>query len=338
MTLRDFPKRTILVSVLNWNSAAATFRCIQSILELEVPNWAKLSILVIDNGSNEEQWSVLKESLKTARVSLIRNQKNLGFAGGHNIALRMGLCDDLDYVWLVNSDAVVTPDSLNELIKKMEEEPRCGAASPLILSIEDESVIDFCGARHDWENINSITSTSVEETVAMEEKYPREMWLMGAAIFLRVEAIRQIGLLDEKLFAYYEDNDLCVRLSSAGWSSKMAFESRVLHNHPESRPHEKGAYYFYLMARNSFYFWLKHTPKRHKKLLRLKLIDRTMLVANRLHYLGLHEKSNACLLGILDAQLGLSGEWNLNRSTPFYLNILRRLLWKNHVHHLQLRN
>lgn len=334
MRSENLPQCTVLASILNWNSTAITLQCVKSLLSLRVPNGVKLSILIIDNGSSNDQWDLLKSSLSNGEVELIRNTENLGFAGGHNVALKIGLENSLDYVWLVNSDAIVTSDSLIELLKKMEAELNCGAASPLILALEDDSTIDFCGARHDWEKINSINCTSVEEAIAMENNYPYEMWLMGAAIFLRMKAIREIGLLDERFFAYYEDNDLCARLASAGWLSKMAFDSRVLHSHPKSRPHEKGAYYFYLMARNSFYFWVKHTPKKYRRLLRLKLLDRAVLVANRLHHLGLTEKVTACLLGILDAHIGRSGKWNLDRAAPFYLTILRRLLWKNHSNHL----
>jgi GT2 family glycosyltransferase len=168
----------------------------------------------------------------------------------------------------------------------------------------------------------------------MEVAHPDDMWLMGAAIILRTDAIREVGLLDERLFAYYEDNDICARLASAGWLNKMAFDAVVLHSHPKSRAHEKAPYYFYLMARNSFRFWFKHTPGRYRRFLRLKLIDRAILMANRLYLQGLHSKVDACLLGVLDGQMGRTGVWNLDRRIPIFVQLLRRALWINHSKHL----
>lgn len=330
----DDKQPKVLISVLNWNSSIATFKCVESLLNLNNINGIERYIVVIDNGSSEREWNLLKSFLSNHPVKLIRQEKNIGFAGGHNISIMDAMNKCFDYVWLVNNDAVVKPDTLEKLVTKMRSEPRCGAASPLILSIEDETTIDFCGARHDWASVTSVNCSSVAEALEMEKNYPDEMWLMGAAIFLRIAAIKEAGLLNEKMFAYYEDNDICARLSSMGWRNRMVFDALVLHTHPKSRAQEKGAYYFYLMARNSFFFWLQHTPKQYRRFLRLKLIDRAILVANRLHNEGLASKSTACLLGVVDAHLGRSGEWNLKRKSPFLMSILRRLLWVNHSKHL----
>jgi GT2 family glycosyltransferase len=327
-------KPSVLISVLNWNSSIPTCICVESLLALINSSELEISIIVIDNGSSEKDWDFLRSKISCYAIQLLRQERNLGFSGGHNIALKKAINESYDYIWLVNNDAIVKPNTLERLVEKMKSEPQCGAASPLILAIEDEATIDFCGARHDWAKSTSVSCTSIAEAAAMEKRYPNEMWLMGAAIFLRVEALKEVGILDDRLFAYYEDNDLCARLSSAGWRSRMVFDAVVLHNHPKSRAHEKGAHYFYLMARNSFFFWMKHTPKQYRRLLRLKLIDRAILMANRLHHQGLESKSKACLLGVADAQIGRSGEWNLERKIPFPIKILRQLLWKNHSKHL----
>jgi len=327
--------RRILISVLNWNCTDETMACVRSLTELDNTVGHALDIVVIDNGSRPEEWHRLQDNLRGASLTLIRNDANLGFAGGHNIALRRALDSGADYAWLVNSDALVKPDSLELVVALMEGDLRCGAASPLILARDDESVIDFCGARHDWTALASVSSTSVEETRRMEAEYPDEMWLMGAALMLRVESLREVGLLNDDYFAYYEDNDICARLAAAGWRCRMAFDAVVFHCHPQLRMRDKGAYYFYLMARNSFKFWHQHTPAPHRRLLRLKLIDRAILVANRLRNSGYDDKSDACLLGVYDSQLGKTGRWNLERSVPWSVETARRLLWRNHARHFR---
>jgi GT2 family glycosyltransferase len=335
MPIQTSAPRRILISVLNWNCTDETTACVQSLAVLRNEGGHELDIVVIDNGSRPDEWERLQENLRGARLTLLRNEANLGFAGGHNIALRRALDSGADYAWLVNSDAVVKPDALDKIVVLIDADPHCGAVSPVILARDDESVIDFCGARHDWAAMASVSSVSVEETRRMEALYPGDMWLMGAAFMLRVAALREVGLLNDAYFAYYEDNDICARLSAKGWLCRMAFDAVVLHSHPRLRMSEKGAYYFYLMARNSFKFWYQHTPAPYRRLIRLKLIDRALLVANRLRNSGYEEKSDACMLGVYDSQIGKSGKWNLERKVPWTVKTLRRALWRNHARHFR---
>lgn len=325
----------VLISVLNWNTAEATARCVSSLLTLENESGAEVSIVVLDNGSSTEDWQRLHSALAGKNVQLRRNEENAGFAGGHNIVLNIALEREYDFAWLVNSDAEVLPSTLDLLLSAITADPTVGAVSPVIRSLADSSVIAFCGARHDWANLASVAATSVSEALAMESEHPTDMWLMGAAILLRVSALRQVGLLEERYFAYYEDNDLSARLSAKGWLSKMVPAADVLHSHPTSRIEEKPPYYFYLMARNAFYFWHTHTPKQYRAQIRLKLLDRAILVANRLLNHGQTAKADACLLGVYDSQVGRSGKWNLARSVPFVMKIARLLRIRNHTRHFR---
>lgn len=329
-------KRKVYISVLNWNGSDATAACVESILNLEEVDGLELIILVIDNGSTPAQWETLQQAMVTSPVTLLRNPVNVGFAGGHNLAMRRAIEEGAEFMWLVNSDALVRPSALSNLLELMDADEQCGASSPLVLALHDDNVIDFCGARHDWKNLTSIDCKNPADAARMEQDHPSDMWLMGAAIFLRASAIRDVGVLDDRYFAYYEDNDLCARLSASGWRCRMAFNAIVAHAHPTSRMRDKPPYYFYLMARNSFYFWMRHTPKGHRRLLRLKLMDRALLVANRLHSQNYHDKKTACLLGIFDAQIGRSGKWRLERRVPFVMRALRAVLWKNHSQHLKV--
>jgi GT2 family glycosyltransferase len=329
------PAPSVLISVLNWNTAEATAHCVNSLLELDNNADAQVSIVVLDNGSAVDDWNLLRTRLGDKKVELIRNEENAGFAGGHNIVIQQALARDFDFVWLVNSDAVVAAPTLDKLLPAILKAPEVGAVSPVIRSLQDASVIAFCGAWHDWANMASVAARTVDEAAAMEAAHPADMWLMGAAVLLRVSALREVGLLEERYFAYYEDNDVCARLSAKGWLSKMVPEAEVLHSHPVSRIDEKPPYYFYLMARNGYYFWHTHTPKQYRSLIRLKLIDRAVLVANRLRHRGQLEKAEACLLGVYDSQTGRTGKWRLSRSVPFIMNMITQLRIRNHSQHFR---
>ena len=327
-------QKRIIVSILNWNSAAVTLQCIRSLVALESDVAYQAEIVVTDNGSRPDDYQVLCAALADLPVTLKRNETNLGFAGGHNGMMQAAIDGNADFVWLVNSDAEVTPASLNRMLALMDSDSACGAVSPVIV-VPGSDKIDFCGARHDWQKLGSVFSESVEQTRNMEKAHPTDMWLMGAAVMFRVSAIRQTGVLDDRLFAYFEDDDICARLSKNGWTSRMALDATVFHPHSNSRLSERPAYYFYLMARNSFRFWFAHTPAPYRSLIRIKLIDRSILVANRLHSQSCPEKSDACLLGVFDGQRGATGIWQLKRKVPVIMRLLRMLLWLNHSKHLE---
>jgi len=73
---------------------------------------------------------------------------------------------------------------------------------------------------HDWKNLRSVRSSSLDETASLEKTTPDAQWIAGTAVLFRVSALKQIGLLDEKLFEYFEDNDISARLT-AGWKTAL---------------------------------------------------------------------------------------------------------------------
>lgn len=323
------PARTVLVSILNWNTAAMTAECVASVLQLERdagPDLnVKLDVVVIDNGSKAEDWQALQASIDPNQVTLLRQERNLGFAGGHNVAIRRAIERHADYVWLVNSDALLAPDCMVKMVALMESDPRCGSVSPVIRALHDDSHMDFCGARRDWAMLDSQRTGSIDDARALEAAHPDDMWLAGTVVMFRVAALARIGGLNEKLFAYFEDDDIGVRLSKDGWRNRMAFDALARHAQPNVK--ERPPHYFYLLYRNSFLFWLEHTPAPYRRFLRLRLLDRAVFTANRLYRRGLDHKAEACLLGVLDGLQGRGGPVDLTRRPPLLIRILRGFMW-----------
>ena len=319
------PPRTVLVSILNWNTASMTIDCVESVLKLERDAALKLDIVVIDNASRPDDWERLQAGIDSSQVTLLRQERNLGFAGGHNVAIRHALAHGADYVWLVNSDALLEADVMRKMVALMEADPRCGSVSPVIRALHDDSHMDFCGAMRDWARLDSVRPNKLEEARALEAAHPQDMWLAGTVVMFRCAALAQTGGLNEKLFAYFEDDDICVRLSKAGWRNRMAFDAVARHAQPDVK--ERAPHYFYLLYRNSFLFWLEHTPAPYRRFLRLRLLDRAVFTANRLYRRGLDRKAEACLLGVLDGLQGRGGPFDLDRRPPLTIRILRGFMW-----------
>lgn len=297
----------VVISILNWNDAASTLRCVEAALQSAVPTNVIVTLTVLDNGSSRPDWALLQNGLANTDVGLIRRETNTGFAAGHNVVIRQAIERGADYIWLLNNDALVKSDTLAGLLQVLFETPDCGIVSPLIYALHDEKTVDFIGAVHDWKNLDSKRANDLARAKNMQIDHPKDLFVFGTAPLLRTTALIATGLLEEKLFAYYEDDDICIRLSRGGWSSRMAFSTAILHFRRKAVSMERPAYFFYLMARNSLFFYVKYTPAEHRRWIRLRLFSRAMITAANLRESGLTDKSNACLLGIWDGLCGRGG-------------------------------
>ena len=114
--------------MLNHNGGELTLRCLRSVLATELPGGC-LDVVLVDNGSSDGVADAVRAELP--HVTVVRSERNLGFAGGCNLGMsRLGT---VDYVALLNNDATVAPDWLIPLVEALESDSTVGAACPKIL-------------------------------------------------------------------------------------------------------------------------------------------------------------------------------------------------------------
>jgi GT2 family glycosyltransferase len=314
----------VLISILNWNKAAETLNCVASIASETAANGLDITTLVIDNGSRAEDFRSLENGLRAHRVSLKRLPENTGFTGGHNISIKIAIDESYDFIWLLNNDAIVMPGCLNELVAAMRAEPRCGLASPVIRNLGAEDTIAICLRTHDCRLRSYRQIDSIEEAKKFQAEHPEQVWLVGTASFFRVEALKNVGPLDERLFAYYDDDDIGVRLAAGGWHSRCVFTASVAHESKRT-PGQYPPYFYYLMYRNEMLFWQKHTPRKHRRFLWLKLLDTSLFNVNKLYQKGWRIQGDAALLGVSDFIRGRFGPPALGGKPHFALRLLCKI-------------
>jgi len=314
----------VLISILNWNKAEETLACVKSLVPELAKTAAKVSVIIIDNGSKAEELSRLETGLPNQSFILKKLPTNLGFTGGHNVSIQIAIDEEYDFIWMLNNDSIVNPGALAALLNTMKSESRCGAASPVIRNIDDEHSIASCLRTHDWAIRSYDQTISIYEAKRIQSESPELVWLVGTAIFLRIEALKQVGLLDDRFFAYYDDDDMGVRLANAGWYSRCVFEASVGHEAKRATG-QYPLYFYYLMQRNELLFWHKHTPSKYRRLLWLKLVDTGLFNVNRLYQKGLQSQGDAALLGVSDFILRRFGNQVLTRKVPFLLRALCKM-------------
>ena len=245
----------VLIVLLNWNSADETIAAVQSLRRME---YRKYRVLIVDNASQDDSIARLRP-LVSEDLDLLESPINTGYTGGCNQGMKRALELEVDYVWLLNNDAVVEPNTLSSLVSLAESEPSVGLVTPRIASL-DEDRLTFAGG------IISIERRLYNEThdpeVAREWslRYPESGLVIGTAMLIRTELIRKIGMLDNRFFAYFEDIDYSARSAQAGFRNVVDANSVVRHleKNRNTRPFEIKPHYWYYMARNESRFWRKH--------------------------------------------------------------------------------
>ncbi len=240
----------VSVTILNWNGLDDTVRCLESVKGQVYKN---LRILVVDNGSNDDEASEIKRQFPS--VHLIRNSQNLGFTGGHNQGMEAALEVKADYVLVLNNDVVLTPDSIEKLVAFYEVTPDAGMISPLIL-YSDRERLWFGGGRVAMGMIRHTHKGDKVASLDLPKAPFKTDYVPGTAMLVSTKLIREIGKLDNRYFAYYEDLDWCQRAETHGYYAYIVPEAVVYHK--KSGSTSKGGHRrftkipSYYLGRNAF--------------------------------------------------------------------------------------
>ncbi len=186
-------------------------------------------IIVVDNASQEDELSVIKDRFPEVRC--VQSNINLGFAGGNNLGIRQAIGK---YVMLINNDAVLTDDSVLRLVQVLDDRSEVGAVSPKILFASEPSCIQYAG-------YSSMTRFTIRNrTIGYGERDKGQYdcsgpvaFLHGAAMMFRREIISTVGHMPEVFFLYYEEMDWCSAISRKGYI--LWYESACCVFHKESR-------------------------------------------------------------------------------------------------------
>jgi GT2 family glycosyltransferase len=232
----------LLVVILDYRTTDLTIDCLRS-LEPEIAGTRDVHVAVWENGGGGGAFERLQRAVVEngwARwAEVARSDTNLGFTGGNNAVLRAALAsaDPPEYFLLLNSDTRVERRALGALVDLMDAQQAAGIAGSALLSPEgcvQASPFRFQGIATELDRGLRLGVVSrLLAPWALVMPTPRTAravdWVSGASMILRRTMLDQVGLLDEGLFTYFDDVDLCLRARRAGWEVWFAPESRVVH-------------------------------------------------------------------------------------------------------------
>lgn len=212
------------IVILNWNGLENTRRCLLSVLKITQP---QVSVVVVDNGSKNDEAAQLDREFGQ-QISLIHNPENIGYTKGSNQGIQWCLERQADYVCLLNNDAHVAPDFLEQLLVVARKSNKIGILTPKIFSSADPERIWHTGGTVSlW---TAKTDGLVFANIKKERPfYTKFDYAPGTAVLIRRQVIEQIGTLPEIYFAYMEDVEYSRKAKQAGWFLAYVPTSHVWH-------------------------------------------------------------------------------------------------------------
>lgn len=268
----------VKIIILNWNGWEDTIECLESLYQIDYPNF---DVLIVDNDSKDESINKIHEYLdgklrvesnffsynpdnkpikyleysedrynqvetsegvEARNLYILKNNENYGFAEGNNIAIKIALRSNPDYIMLLNNDTVVEHDFLNKLMDVAEKDEKIGVIGPVIYYYDHEGRTDvpsnICGIV----NIKHYPGyyDMVDKNQTVKPGSQECDWVSGAAMMIKTREV-PIKYLNNQLFFGNEDIDLCINLKELGYKIVNVHSSRIWHKEGVSRKKRSSA-------------------------------------------------------------------------------------------------
>ena len=233
-----------------------TIECLESLKKITYPNYG---VIVVDNGSEGNDVEVLREKFGDY-IYLIENDKNYGFAAGNNIGIRKAMNRGADYVLLLNNDTVVAPDFLDELIEVASGDAKNGITGPNVYYYDRPEKICGAGGFINYWAITCPRRGSRQAHSAKSEDITEVDYIARCCMLISRDVLLTIGSLDERLFFWYEDVDLCIRAARHGFKILSIPKSKIWHkvSATADRTRQANLLTTYYVTKNRFILMEKH--------------------------------------------------------------------------------
>ncbi len=220
---------SVSVIVVSFNTRELLRECLQTLV-IEcglLPLGESAEVLVVDNASADGSAEMVEREFSGAGtpVRIIRNDVNLGFGVANNLAIEAA---QGEYLVLLNSDAFFHPGALSLALAHMRTDPTVGVGGGRLVGRRGEPQPSARSSPSIWLNFLVLSGLSdrfpnshmfgAPERSWVDPLRPADVdWLTGAFLIARREALSKAGIFDPRFFLYYEEVDLCRRVSAAGF-------------------------------------------------------------------------------------------------------------------------
>ena len=239
----------VAVIIVNWKKYTITSKCIESVFKC---NYSNYEIILVDNESDDSKLSTLKRK----NITTISNSKNEGFSKANNQGIDYAIKNNFDYILMLNNDTIVKSNLIDVLVRTAQAK-KISAIQPLILNHNGQKIWNGGG------KINYFFGTFFSSN-KVSKSYKTIDWFTGCCCLFETKLFLEIGKLDERFFAYYEDVDLSLRIKKNGYKIGFTSQTELIHLESASSKLETSnegslnPYVHYLNIKNHILVFRKH--------------------------------------------------------------------------------
>ena len=234
------------VVILHWNRPERCVPTVERFLAQPVPGGVR--VVVVDNGSRPDALAIVRNGIPP-EVELISLPRNRGFGPGANVGFRHILAnphpDDGHWIGLAPQDAEPAQDCLARMLATVATRPRAGLACADFGDGATPIVDPYFGG--------------ILAPATVEEGWEPAGHPHGTLMLARSEVLHEVGLFDERYFAYCEEADLALRAASHGWETGLIRGAIVVNPDLGTRI----AVIDYLQLRNTLLLVREHSGRYH---------------------------------------------------------------------------
>lgn len=264
-----------LTIILNWNNPQDTILVAQEVLSHH-----NSSVVIVDNHSSDQSLDDIQAHFQKTNkgiiwqeelagnfyntgqpeIFLVSMKANYGFARGINKILKAIPNNTFQFVWLLNNDAIPATNALVALETEMNKNQNLGFAGSVIVDFIDRNKIQCCGVKYfPFVGISKLVLKNKALNNLTQEEISNERidFQHGASLLLRLDILDKIGLMDERFFLYFEEQDWQTRAMKLGYHNKLVPESCVFHKGSMSTENSKHLF-FYFYNSSAIIYSLKH--------------------------------------------------------------------------------
>jgi len=275
--MESFKMKSILsIIIVSYNTRKLLKNCLDSVFKDLKDGSRRLvaEVIVVDNHSRDDSIMMIKRFFP--QTKLILNEKNLGFAKANNQGIKKA---SGEFILLLNSDTVVHPGVLLKMVNFLKSRPGAGAIGPKLLNPDGSN----------QPSAGCFPTLLISAVMLFKEhfkptpqvrgsfaKIKKIDWVMGAAMMIKKKALEEAGSLDENIFMYMEEVELCYRLKKAGWQVYFYPHAEITHlGRASSKTGKKEP--ILNIYKGLLYFYKKHRTKGELMLLQLMLKIKALL-------------------------------------------------------------
>lgn len=288
----------IYIIIINYNGYADTIECINSLKNIEYDNF---KIILIDNASTDN--SVLNFNDLPENCTLIEQKENLGFSGGNNVGIKYAIQKGAEYILLLNNDTIVESDFLNNMLESFENS-NVGIVGCKIMYFSEQNRIWFAGGKINWIKFIGKHFGIKELDDGTYDREGQIEFMTGCCMLIKTDLIREIGLLPEEYFMYYEDVEYCLRTNDAGYKIWYNPKAKIYHKVGISGGGEGSAFSIRWITRNRLIFMKRYRHKVNNIMFYFSILYFIMTSSIRVIQYIIHnerDKSFAIINGFRDA-------------------------------------